>query len=80
MKTTRRAVAVLALAAPILAFAGVSHAAPADTPPVSFNQLPGSDLLGGLPVVGDIAKGGLPTDVVTGAVPGGLPGGLPGIG
>ncbi|WP_187363829.1 ATP-binding protein [Streptomyces piniterrae] len=47
--------------------------------------LPGGDLLGGLPVAGDAAKGGLPTDTVTGVVtgaitgaaPGGLPGGLP---
>ncbi|MGW2634901.1 ATP-binding protein [Streptomyces chattanoogensis] len=33
-----------------------------------------TDLLGGLPVAGDAAKGGLPTDAVTGAVPGSLPG------
>ncbi|MFI1970275.1 hypothetical protein [Streptomyces cinnamoneus] len=37
-------------------------------------SLPGADLLGGLPVAGDAARGGLPTDALTGAVPGGLPG------
>lgn len=74
MKTTRRAVAVLALAAPILAFAGIAHAAPqtgADTPPPAA-----SGPRSGVPVPGDAAKAGPPTYTVANAVPGGLPGEL----
>uniref|UniRef100_A0AAU2UYM0 Secreted protein n=1 Tax=Streptomyces sp. NBC_00003 TaxID=2903608 RepID=A0AAU2UYM0_9ACTN len=73
MKTTRRAVAVLALAAPILAFAGIAHAAPqtgSDTPPAASGPRSGA------PVAGDAAKGGVPTYTVANAVPGGLPGEL----
>ncbi|MEY6568207.1 hypothetical protein AB8B12_25400, partial [Streptomyces sp. PGLac3x] len=71
-RTARAATLTVLMSGAALAAAGTAQADPGQSPQPAGQGAAAQDVLQGLPIVGDLAKG-LPTQAISGLIPGGLP-------